>query len=186
MITHATQQDIPSIFPLLDIIWQDMDFPLRRLLDSDTFKKTMTDLMALPHSKFSYQHCFVFKKGATVIGVLFGYFGKDESLLDEHFCQFIDERFPHLNIRAYMDYRESLDNEWYLDALIVHPNHQKKGIGSALLQHIDTHITTMPIGLNCEHDNVTAQRLYEKIGFQFVTTVSFLGHTYHHLQKTKP
>lgn len=185
MITHAQIQDIPAIFPLLDIIWKDMDFPLRRLLDTHTFQSIMLEVMSLSNSKFSYKHCIVFKDNDTVIGVLFGYTGADEPILDEHFCQFIDARFPHLHIRQYMNYRETLDDEWYIDALVVHPLHQQKGIGTALLQHIDKHIADKPIGLNCEQDNTLAQRLYEKNGFQFKTTLDFLGHTYNHLQKLK-
>lgn len=185
MITPAQKHDIDEIFQLLDIIWQDMDFPLRRLLDTHTFQNTMIDIMSLPNSKFSYTHCTIFKENDTVMGVLFGYLGKDEPLLDDHFCQFIEDRFPHLHIRQYMDYRETLDDEWYIDALVVHPLYQQKGIGTALLQHIHHAIIDIPIGLNCEQDNASAQRLYEKNGFQFKTTVQFLGHTYNHLQKLK-
>ncbi|NEW65663.1 GNAT family N-acetyltransferase [Carnobacteriaceae bacterium zg-84] len=185
MIRKATKQDIDAIYPLIYIIWEDMNYPLLRLLDKDTFQKTMLHILADEHAKFSYKNAWVYEKENQIIGVLYGYAGQDERQFDEHFHTFIDAHFPHLNIRQYESNRESHDNEWYLDSLVVHSNYRGQGIASAFFDVLkDIVAPYQRVGLNCEQDNLQAKKLYERLGFSTVYEIDFLGHLYYHMEKS--
>jgi ribosomal protein S18 acetylase RimI-like enzyme len=63
----------------------------------------------------------------------------------------------------------SMKKSWVLNDLFVNESARKKGFGEKLLEKaIEFAEETGAIGLFLEtgHDNVTAQRLYEKIGFK--------------------
>lgn len=68
----------------------------------------------------------------------------------------------------------SLGHGTYLDLLYVHHDHQREGIGQALLSHVIEHAEQMepPVGKRDEKReitsdvSITAQRLFEKLGFE--------------------
>lgn len=62
-------------------------------------------------------------------------------------------------------------HQWYylIANVAVHPDHRNKGIGRELTEHALEHIKSLGSGnawLQVREDNPTAQRLYQKIGFQ--------------------
>lgn len=184
MLRPATIHDIADIFPLLDMIWEDMAFPFRQLVDASTFQTTMMALMATNRSKYSMQNCYVYTKNDTVVGVLLGYFGHLEMQLDAEFYAYIDQKFPELSIRQYAFNRETTDKEWYIDALVVHAHYRKQGIGRAFFNYLPTLLpVNTTVGLNCDFDNPKAKKLYQSLGFETTQIISFLGHDYYHMQK---
>lgn len=54
---------------------------------------------------------------------------------------------------------------WYIAHLAVMPEHQRHGIASALIQHVIERIGNTNAYLIVGEDNVTAIRLYERVGF---------------------
>lgn len=184
MLRQAKPTDINAIYPLIDIIWKDMDFPLKRLLPPEQFQQTMQQLMALPHSKFSYTNCWVHEETSEHIsGILYSYAGSRECELDEQFYTSIDTLFPTLNIRQYADKRETNDNEWYIDAIVVDSSYRGRGIAKTFFQHLPIIAKHSTIGLNCDVNNHKAYALYEKLHFKTTDTITFLGHNYYHMQK---
>jgi ribosomal protein S18 acetylase RimI-like enzyme len=63
----------------------------------------------------------------------------------------------------------SMRRTWILNDLYVRKEHRGKGIGEALLQHVldfAKETGTKGVLLETGEDNVAAQRLYEKMGFE--------------------
>lgn len=60
----------------------------------------------------------------------------------------------------------SILEENFIGALFVHPNHQRSGIGSALLTEALTHYPQ--VNLAVYKDNTSATRFYESKGFKIV------------------
>ncbi|MBF0780700.1 MULTISPECIES: N-acetyltransferase [unclassified Granulicatella] len=184
MLRQAKVTDIYAIYPLINIIWEDMDFPLKRLLPDKIFQDTMLNLMALPHSKFSYTNCWVNEEETHHIsGILYSYAGVREAELDEQFFSYIDTHFPELNIRQYADNREAHDDEWYLDSLVVDYHYRGRGIAKMFFKHLPLVTNATLIGLNCDVHNPKAKLLYEQLGFKTTEMMMFLGHEYYHMQK---
>lgn len=183
-IRIATAKDIPSIYPFIYTIWEDMDFPLLTHTSPHQFKQIMTQSMADPYAKFYYGNAIVCQIDHTIVGVLYSYDGRNEPQFDQHFQHWLSQHLSLADIPVKPTYRETNDNEWYIDALIVSPTHRSKGIGTALIQFL---CHTLPkgttIGLNCELDNTRASALYYSLGFSKTHTISFLSHQYNHLTK---
>jgi ribosomal protein S18 acetylase RimI-like enzyme len=71
-----------------------------------------------------------------------------------------------------------------IHTLVVHPCFMKKGVGEALLTYAKKYCFNnriKSIRLDVSVDNLPAIRLYEKMGYQYVTTVD-LGLSYEHLK----
>ena len=54
---------------------------------------------------------------------------------------------------------------WYIDAIAIVPNFQRKGVGSAVLADVLEDAGTLPVRLNVLHIN-RAKGLYERLGFR--------------------
>lgn len=181
MIRQATLTDIPSILPLITIIWHDMSHPLLDLVDTQTFYNIMTDLMSHENSKFSYKNALVCDNNG-IQGVLYHYDGALENTLNHYLIDYMTQHFPHLDTSTLHVDNETFPNEWYIDSVVVDSHFRGRGVGSSLIKHVintkkDTHIIT----LNCEYDNSNAYALYTKLGFKHLSDITFLGHKYRHM-----
>lgn len=184
MIRTATKKDIPQIFNLMFIIWQDMNYPLLNLLSIEKFKHLMCYLMTHNSFKFYFGNCLVFEENHIIKGILYAYNGHHEQYYNNFLTQYIRVNQPQINIK-YLNYGlESFNDEIYIDALIVHTNYRNKKIGTKLLTHFINNTPTK-IGLNCEIENISAKKLYEHLDFKYQQTITFLGHDYLHLVKEK-
>lgn len=183
-IRQATKEDVSSIYPLIYTIWNDMNFPLLEKLPNEQFRNIMLRTMCDKHAKFYYKNAYVCEIDSRIVGILYGYYGVKEPLYDKYFQTFLAKHLPPSLIPNMPDYRETNDKEWYIDALVVLPDHHNKGIGTGLINalHHFLPINTI-IGLNCEVDNTNALRFYQRLGFSINSNLSFLGHTYRHLTK---
>lgn len=65
------------------------------------------------------------------------------------------------SVRAYLEY-----GTVYIGKLIVHPKHQKKGIGTALLREIETVCPSARYELFTSDKSQNNLMLYEKLGYQ--------------------
>ena len=75
---------------------------------------------------------------------------------------------------------ETAEGELYIDTLSVLPAAQGKGIGSQLVMHLKK-VTTQPIGLLVDVQNPEAERLYTRLGFEYVNHQELAGGRYKHL-----
>ncbi len=62
---------------------------------------------------------------------------------------------------------EDKGEHWYIDAIAIAPNYQKKGVGTAALEAILAAAGTLPVRLNVLHVN-RAKALYERLGFRTI------------------
>ena len=182
MIRRATEHDNPQLYDLLHIIFTDMELPLIDHLAPEQLKTLFLETMAVPLTRYHYRHALVADIDGAIAGALYGYSYAMEPQLDEQlFARF--DRFGLGHLPKEFTGRETFDNEWYIDSLIVHPNWRGRGIGQQLLRHIPL---LQPeedlIGLNCDRSNPDARRLYERIGFQTVGLHRILSHQYDHMQ----
>lgn len=89
-----------------------------------------------------------FRKGTAELGDYFGF------IEDGHLCAMAGIRF------AFPGYQE-------ISAVCTHPDHRGKGYASRLSRHLVHHIESqgnIPF-LHTESDNLTAQSVYERLGF---------------------
>ena len=56
---------------------------------------------------------------------------------------------------------------WYIDAIAIAPNYQKKGVGTATLRSVLVDAGRLPVRLNVLHVN-RAKALYERLGFRTI------------------
>lgn len=79
---------------------------------------------------------------------------------------------------------ETIPEEFYLDTLMVLPDHRNKGVGQALIKDAYERARKKgkPLGLLVEPENHNARRLYERMGFRQIDKRPFAGVDMNHLQ----
>ncbi|WP_314760675.1 GNAT family N-acetyltransferase [uncultured Abiotrophia sp.] len=184
MIRPAQASDVPALYDLMAIIWQDMEFEPYVTLDSQTFKEAMVQHLLDTKQKYNYQNCWVYQSRHTgqIQGLVLGYPGH----LEPRYDRLIEQYFGnHTELEDFSLTRESRDDEWYIDMLVVDPQARGLGIATALVKHLESvHSEGTVLGLNCDLVNPRAKALYHRLGFEVRDQVTFSGHDYHHMQKT--
>ena len=115
-----------------------------------------------PHS---YRSAIVAEHHETIIGMSFSFPGKYHKITDEMVNFFPHDRIEHFRHFFSAPVRDS----FFLDALCVEENYRNMGIGSELIEL--TKIKARKEGyhslsLIAFKDNVKAQQLYKRIGFE--------------------
>jgi len=116
-------------------------------------------------NRFSYQNIQVAEHSSQVVGLVLSFGGRDESRLNAAVGSWLE--------------REAQDDEWYVDALAVLKNWDRKGIGTLLMQSAEQqarHHGYPKIALNVAQGNKEALDLYTHLHY-VVTGQTFL---YHH------
>ena len=147
---------------------QNFAGPQHTLVD---FHRMMTKLVEMEDSQYSYKNTLVaMSTDGILVGILVAYDGADVKRLRKRFIEAAIVAFG-------MDYSamelETEEGEFYLDSLAVSNQYRGKGIASKLLD---------AVGLLCDKGNPKAERLYTKVGFQYVNDTTWSGHAMKHLQ----
>lgn len=149
----------------------------------DDFAKVMRRLTSMDVSQYSYRNAFVaVTDQGEVAGACVSYPGADLHRLREAFIREAKASFG-IDHSGMPD--ETEPGELYIDSLAVFPEHQHKGIATALLRatiHKAAQLN-MPAGLLVDKGNPRAERLYTSLGFRFVNDSTWAGHEMKHLQK---
>ena len=148
----------------------------------DDFKQTMICLVNDEQSQYSYTNTLVALHNNYVVGICVSYDGKDLRFLRSKFIEIAKIRFN----RDFADMDdETQEGELYVDSLAVKKSFRGRGIAQELLKatiekarnlHIDH------VGLLVDCNNPLAEKLYSKVGFQYVNDSSWGGHSMRHLQ----
>lgn len=129
------------------------------------------------------QHTLVaMSTDGILVGILVAYDGADVKRLRKRFIEAAIVAFG-------MDYSamelETEEGEFYLDSLAVSNQYRGKGIASKLLDAAISRARELglpAVGLLCDKGNPKAERLYTKVGFQYVNDTTWGGHAMKHLQ----
>ncbi len=81
---------------------------------------------------------------------------------------------------------ETSAGEFYIDTLAVDPQYRGMNIGSMLIEAACRKASELghkKAGLLVDLENPLAERLYTRLGFEFVNFTPFMQHTYKHLQR---
>ncbi len=184
-ITTALRTDAPVIARLImqamtDECCQNLAGDRHTLED---FAAMMTTLVAMDDSQYSYRNTLTARTEQNeVAGICVSYNGADLHSLRK---RFIEEAARQLD-RDFTDMPdETAPGELYIDSLAVYPQFRKQGIATALLKAtIDkARQAGLPAGLLVDKGNPTAEKLYKKVGFQYVNDTEWAGHGMRHLQK---
>jgi ribosomal protein S18 acetylase RimI-like enzyme len=183
-IRLAQTEDAPAIAALLMLATGEV---ILRLLG----EKNQTEAEALllyfiqrPSNQYSYENCYVAEENGEIIGALLAY---DGALLEALRNPVLNHIREHFNPEASLE-DETEAGEFYIDSIGISPNHQGKGVGSRLLQHLiqdKVFEEGHTLGLLVDKTNPAAKKLYLKLGFQPVGEKTLLGIELEHLQLKK-
>ena len=148
----------------------------------DDFKQAMICLVNDEQSQYSYTNTLVAVHNNDVVGICLSYDGKDLRFLRSKFIEIAKVRFN----RDFADMNdETQEGELYVDSLAVKKSFREKGIAQKLLKATiekarNLHINHVGLLVDC--NNPLAEKLYSKVGFQYVNNSSWGGHSMKHLQ----
>ena len=148
----------------------------------DDFKQTMICLVNDEQSQYSYTNTLVALHNNDVVGICVSYDGKDLRFLRSKFIEIAKRRFN----RDFADMDdETQEGELYVDSLAVKKSFRGRGIAQELLKATiekarNLHINHVGLLVDC--NNPLAEKLYSKVGFQYVNDSSWGGHSMKHLQ----
>lgn len=150
---------------------------------TDDFRRTMTRLVEMEESQYSYTNTLVAETDeGRLMGVCVSYDGGKLHQLREAFVNAAKEDFG----RDFSDIDdETQAGELYLDSLAVYPEYRGRGVASSLLRASAEKAKGMGLpaaGLLVDKGNPNAERLYLRIGFEYVDDAVWGGHAMKHLQ----
>lgn len=184
MIREARKEDAEKIIELFKIILQDMELPILEIVSWQELKPALVYAAKKKTTRHSYANAIVKEIDGEIAGFCFSY---DGGLSDEVY-EPLENSLKKYNLPLFETYKdeETFEGEWYLDSLVTKPSFRGRGIGKELMQAtyqkaLDAELSV--IGLNVDHDNPKARKLYEKQGFRKTGEVILADHHYDHMQK---
>lgn len=149
----------------------------------EEFEVVMRDLVLSDDSQYSYRNAVVaIDDDGGLCGACVSYDGADLHKLRRPFIKAMKERFGQDFSK--MD-DETAAGELYADSLAVVEGRRGQGIATRLLNAVvdkakDKGMET--VGLLVDKGNPKAERLYARLGFEYVNDSSWGGHPMRHLQ----
>lgn len=161
---------------------QNLAGPHHNLAD---FHRVISNLVKMEDSQYSYKNTLV---GVTSSGILAGvvvaYDGADLKRLRK---RFVNEALVEFGIDYSAMEAETGEGEFYIDSLAVSSNFRGKKFATRLLEAAIERAKQLghaKVGLLVDKGNPIAERLYAKLGFEYVNDTIWGGHAMKHLQLT--
>ena len=181
IIREARKDEAPVIAELLMMAWPVEDIMASNGISYEELHETVTAIVALPASIYSYEHTFVAEVDGRVAGAMCGYDGADYQTLKQPIVDALgeDSEFARL--------QETKAGEYYLDSVGVHPDFRGRGIGSKLFEAQIARAAEQGhsrVGLIVDVDKPDAEALYERLGFRYLDDKDFFGHKMKHMIHT--
>lgn len=149
----------------------------------DDFRQIMTSLVRSDRSQYSYLNTLTAVDGrGKLCGICVCYDGGQLHFLREAFVKAMREKCGR-DFRDLDD--ETSAGELYIDSLAVREDERGKGIATMLLKAaVDrARKENFPAaGLLVDKGNPRAERLYSKLGFEYINDATWGGHPMRHLQ----
>ena len=181
IIREARKDEAPVIAELLMMAWPVEDIMASNGISYEELHETVTAIVSLPASIYSYEHTFVAEVDGRVAGAMCGYDGADYQALKQPIVDALgeDSEFARL--------QETEAGEYYLDSVCVHPDFRGRGIGSKLFEAQIARAAEQGhsrVGLIVDVDKPEAEALYERLGFRYLDDKDFFGHKMKHMIHT--
>lgn len=146
----------------------------------EDFYRVMTALVEREDSQYSYKNTLCAIDGEAVVGIIVTY---DGGRLRELRNAFLQAAMDNWGIDHSSMPDETEAGELYIDSLAVMPDHENRGIATALVRAANEKARAMNLnlGLLVDEDNAKAYNFYCKIGFIEVGKNSWGGHLMKHL-----
>lgn len=135
----------------------------------------------LTDNQYSYQNCWVAMEQQQICGVINVYDGADLYRLRLPVLAYLRE----VHGRHVHPEDETTAGEFYIDTIGVYPHCQGRGIGTRLLRFaIDEFVRRrrQTLGLLVEKQNPKARKLYQKLGFEYISDKTLMGKQMEHWQ----
>ena len=146
------------------------------------FHRLMKSLVERTDSQYSYTNTLVALDGTEVVGCCVSYDGARLHRLRQAFIAGVQAAFG-------MDHSgmddETRAGELYIDSLAVAASHRGQGIATSLLEATCRKARRMnlPAGLLVDQGNPADERLYSRLGFEYVNDAEWGSHPMRHLQR---
>lgn len=184
MIRDARREDAEQMTELFKIILMDMELPIMEKVTWKKLKPALVEAAGNDRYRHSFKNAIVKEIDGKVVGLCYGYKGGDGDDVYEPLETMLKEY--HLPLfEPYTD-SETFKGEWYLDTLVTSSEYRGQGIGKDLMDGAYNKARSVGmsvIGLNVDHDNPRARKLYERQGFKKTGEVVLADHRYDHMQK---
>lgn len=183
MIRDARREDADEIVELFKVILTDMELPVMSEVPWEQLKPALVEAVKGDNYRQSYKNALVYDTEGEIAGFCFGYPGGDEAVYEPLATVINAHGLPSFD--TYSD-GESLEGEWYLDSLVTKETFRGRGVGKALMAAGYDRARSMglpDVGLNVDHGNPRALKLYEAQGFIKTGEVRIADHLYDHMQK---
>lgn len=182
IIRKAIKQDSHIISEHLFLAMKDVLYNFLGIKNAVQAKEFLMYFVEKENNQYSFQNCLVAESEHGILGSINIYDGADLELLRAPIIQYVKKNF---NINFNPE-KETQHGEFYIDSFGVRPDHQGKGIGTKILQQIIKMYTIenkQTLGLLVDEENPDAEKLYLKLGFEFVGHKVFVGKKMKHLQR---
>jgi len=180
MIRSATPNDAPFVAPLMV---QAMPELACKFIGSDNPSDAIPVFeyfFRQENNQYSYRNTLVYVDGSEISGFINAYDGADLLRLRSPFLEYLAEHgFSNFDLEP-----ETKAGEFYLDTLSVVKEMQGRGIGSKLIIAMMDRAAMLghqKIGLLAEVNNISAKKLYERLGFIDDEIVDLAGGRYWHM-----
>lgn len=180
-IRKAKSEEFSQIAPLALLAMEDIIY---KFIGENSYPKAIEFLKTLIKEKsnqYSYENCWVVEIEKEIQAVAIVY---DGGLLQQLRLP-VAETIKTMFGKDFYPEDETQTGEYYIDCIGVHPEQQRKGIGSKIFKFLleeYSHKQSKTLGLLVDLDNPDAKKLYLKLGFRSVGQKTLAGKLLEHLQ----
>ena len=164
MIRQAKLEDASQVVALIISAIHDLTIPFTGEHDEDAAAKILTAYYCTPGNRFSSELVTVEEMDGQIAGMILCYYGKDMTELYSPIETLLQQRLQ----KTVALEPEADADEYYIDAIAVHPSYQGRGIASRLMEYSQQKAIAdgvHKVGLNVDFDNTTAQEVYQRKGY---------------------
>lgn len=174
-IRQAYPNEAAQIAPLVHAAVGDIADELANSRDEDKVHDLLAHLIKCKDTRVGYGFIDVAEVNGVVGGVAVSYSGGIMEAANEPTFRFLHRYHDgaskpiQKNVLPLLKVKEAEEDEYYLDSLAVHPRFRGRGLGTALLNHVQKKAKKngyKKTSLLVEHGNMNAYRLYRKIGYK--------------------
>ncbi|HIW32390.1 MAG TPA: GNAT family N-acetyltransferase [Candidatus Paenibacillus intestinavium] len=164
MIRQAQLEDASQVVSLIISAIHDLTIPFTGEHDEAAAAKILTEYYCTPGNRFSSELVTVEEIDGQIAGMILCYYGKDMAALYSPIEIWLEQR-THKKVALEL---EADADEYYIDAIAVHPSYQGRGIASRLMEYSQQKAVAdgvHKVGLNVDFDNTVAEEVYKRKGY---------------------